>query len=86
MVETEDGFELESWETILVDDSIPGKPEILGLAVRTARSLVKKAQELPLEQALEAEATAFAGLFKGHDQKEGMQAFLQRRKPEFKGN
>ena len=56
------------------------------LAVRTARSLVKKAQELPLEQALEAEATAFAGLFKGHDQKEGMQAFLQRRKPEFKGN
>lgn len=39
MVETEDGFELESWETILVDDSIPGKPEILGIVAEAEAQL-----------------------------------------------
>lgn len=55
------------------------------LAVRAARTLVRKAQELPLAEAQQGEAHAFATLFDGHDQKEGMQAFLQRRPPNFEG-
>ncbi len=55
------------------------------LAVRAARTLVRRAQERPLADALRAEAEAFAALFDGQDQKEGMQAFLQRRPPAFEG-
>lgn len=55
------------------------------LAVRAARRLVRNAQDVPLADALDAEARAFGALFDGHDQKEGMQAFLERRSPEFQG-
>lgn len=55
------------------------------LAVRAARTLVRRAQERPLADALRAESEAFAALFDGQDQKEGMQAFLQRRTPAFEG-
>lgn len=55
------------------------------LAVRAARRLVRNAQDVPLADALDAEARGFATLMAGHDAKEGMQAFLQRRNPEFRG-
>ncbi len=55
------------------------------LAVRAARRLVRNAQDVSLADALAAEAQTFATLFEGFDQKEGMQAFLQRRTPAFQG-
>ncbi|MGI8586813.1 MAG: enoyl-CoA hydratase-related protein [Chloroflexia bacterium] len=55
------------------------------LAVRLAKQAVLKAYELPLREGLEAERAAFYTLFSSEDQKEGMRAFVEKRKPEYKG-
>ncbi len=54
------------------------------VAVRAAKEAVKKAWELPLREGLEAERNKFYFLFASEDQKEGMQAFIEKRKPEWK--
>ncbi len=55
------------------------------IAVRMAKESVNKAYELPLEQGLEYERRLFYFLFATEDQKEGMQSFVEKRKPEWKG-
>lgn len=55
------------------------------MAVAQIKEVVLAGQDLPLEQALTLERKAFQLLFGSHDQKEGMQAFLQKRKPEYLG-
>jgi len=55
------------------------------LAVRLAKESVLKALELPLSEALAAERRAFCLLFATEDRTEGVAAFLEKRKPEFKG-
>ena len=55
------------------------------LAVRLAKQAVLKAYELPLREGLEAERTAMYTLFSSEDQKEGMRAFIEKRKPTFQG-
>ncbi len=54
------------------------------VAVRAAKEVVKKAWELPLQEGLDAERNKFYFLFSTEDQKEGMQAFIEKRKPEWK--
>ena len=61
---------------------IASKPPI---AVRMAKDAVLKAYEMPLEAALDYERKAFAYLFGTEDRKEGMRAFVEKRKPVFKG-
>ena len=55
------------------------------LAVRMGKEAVNKAFELSLSEGLEAERRAFYMLFASQDQKEGMQAFVEKRKAEWKG-
>jgi enoyl-CoA hydratase len=55
------------------------------LAVRFGKAMVNKAYELSLSEGLEAERRAFYMLFASDDQKEGMQAFIEKRKAEWKG-
>jgi len=55
------------------------------LAVRLGKEAVNKAFELPLSEGLESERRAFYMLFASQDQKEGMQAFIEKRKAEWKG-
>lgn len=55
------------------------------LAVQAAKEAVLKAANLPLNEALEFERKAFYLLFASEDRTEGMKAFLEKRKPEFKG-
>ncbi len=55
------------------------------LAVRLAKAAVNKAYELPLREGLEAERSAFYTLFSSEDQKEGMRAFVEKRKAQYKG-
>ena len=55
------------------------------LAVRMAKEAVLKAFETPLAEGLAAERKSFYFLFASEDQKEGMHAFLEKRKGEFKG-
>src|SRR5438067_8787946 len=55
------------------------------LAVRLAKESVNKAFETPLEEGLLVERKNFYFLFASEDQKEGMRAFLEKRKASFKG-
>jgi len=55
------------------------------LALRLAKESVLKAFETPLAEGLAAERRSFYFLFSTDDQKEGMHAFLEKRKGVFKG-
>jgi enoyl-CoA hydratase len=55
------------------------------LATRMAKEAVLKAFEAPLSEGLASERKSFYFLFSTEDQKEGMRAFLEKRKGVFKG-
>ena len=55
------------------------------LAVRAIKEVVQLGQDAPLETALLVERKAFMMLFDSADQKEGMKAFLEKRKPVYQG-
>ncbi len=55
------------------------------LAVRAAKRLIHDGLSVPLDAALRTEAAVFATLFDSADQKEGMRAFLAKRRAEFRG-
>ena len=55
------------------------------LAVRAAKEAVNRAYELSLEAGLEFERRNFFMLFASEDQKEGMTAFIEKRKPTWRG-
>ena len=54
------------------------------LAVLAAKKLINQAYELPLSEGLHQERQEFYNLFATKDQKEGMQAFFEKRKPVWK--
>lgn len=56
------------------------------VAVKFAKALVDDGLDLPLDEALELEADTFGDCFRTADQKEGMAAFLAKRKAQFKGS
>jgi enoyl-CoA hydratase len=55
------------------------------LAVRLAKDAVNQALETPLSAGLAYERNHFYALFSTDDQKEGMSAFLEKRKPTWQG-
>ncbi|MFT5725679.1 MAG: enoyl-CoA hydratase [Bacteroidia bacterium] len=55
------------------------------IAVQLAKESVLKAYEMPLQESLSFERKNFYLLFATEDQKEGMHAFVEKRKPSFKG-
>ncbi len=55
------------------------------LAVKLAKEAVLKAANTPLDEGLEFERKSFYLLLASEDRKEGMRAFLEKRKPEFRG-
>jgi enoyl-CoA hydratase len=55
------------------------------LAVAQAKRAIQRGADADLPTANELEAQAFAMLFGSEDQKEGMKAFGEKRKPEFRG-
>ena len=55
------------------------------IALRLAKEAVNAAHEMSLTDALAYERRLFYLLFASEDQKEGMAAFLEKRKPDFKG-
>jgi enoyl-CoA hydratase len=55
------------------------------VAVRAAKEAVVKGLDMGVEEGLAFERSLFSLLFGTQDQKEGMKAFIEKRKPEFKG-
>lgn len=55
------------------------------IAVQLAKESVLKAFEMPLQEALHFERKNFYTLFATEDQKEGMNAFVEKRHPKFEG-
>jgi enoyl-CoA hydratase len=55
------------------------------IAVRLAKRMINQAYELTLTEGLQKEKQEFYRLFGTEDQKEGMKAFVEKRKPNWKG-
>ena len=72
-----------------MNDLVEQKVDILfvtnQVAIRAAKKLVNQSYELTLSEGLAEEKQAFYNLFASEDQKEGMNAFIAKRKPEWKG-
>ena len=75
-------------------DNLVGEAEALAqsiaehaapLAARACLQAVTRGARLPLDEALRLEAELFARLFATEDVREGTRAFLEKRKPSFKG-
>ncbi len=74
--------ELYMQETVKLAKEIAAMSPI---AVQMAKESVKRSFEVPLEEGLHFERKNFYMLFSAEDQKEGMNAFIEKRKPDFKG-
>jgi enoyl-CoA hydratase len=88
----------EAFEMGLVSEVVPD-PEVEGRAIDLARQLatlpplalqlakesVLAGMEAPLSTALALETKSIQILFSSQDQKEGMRAFIEKRKPKFEG-
>lgn len=59
--------------------------EMSPIALSMAKTALKNASRLDLRAGLEAELDLFALCFSSEDKEEGVRAFLEKRKPEFKG-
>ncbi len=71
-----------------LEDALELAGEIAGrapLAIRLAKEAINQAFETPLSDGLVDERRSFYLLFASQDQKEGMQAFVEKRKPDWKG-
>jgi enoyl-CoA hydratase len=55
------------------------------VAIRVAKKMINQAYEESLAEGLQEERQEFYQLFATQDQKEGMQAFIEKRAPEWKG-
>lgn len=69
-------------ETVKLAHQIMGKSSV---QIAFIKSLVNKGLDIDLETACALEISYFSSSFSTEDQKEGMSAFLEKRKPVFKG-
>ncbi|OQP04273.1 enoyl-CoA hydratase [Geobacillus sp. 46C-IIa] len=74
--------ELLMEETMRLAERLAEQPP---LALRLIKEAVQKAVDYPLDEGMQFERKNFYLLFASEDQKEGMAAFLEKRKPRFQG-
>jgi enoyl-CoA hydratase len=69
-------------EALKLAEEIAGRAP---LAVAAAKKMINQSFERFLSDGLAQEKQVFYNLFASEDQKEGMRAFIEKRKPEWKG-
>ncbi|WHY36214.1 enoyl-CoA hydratase-related protein [Cytobacillus firmus] len=75
-------------EELLMEETMKAAEHISSqapIAIRLIKEAVLKAVDTPLNEGMEFERKNFYLLFSTEDQKEGMNAFIEKRKPHFKG-
>ncbi|WP_282140724.1 enoyl-CoA hydratase-related protein [Cytobacillus oceanisediminis] len=75
-------------EELLLEETIKAAEQIANqapIAIRLIKEAVLKAVDTSLNEGMEFERKNFYLLFSTEDQKEGMNAFIEKRKPQFKG-
>ncbi len=55
------------------------------LAIKIAKRVMNKGNDLTIEEGLQMECEKFGAIFSSHDMQEGTKAFVEKRKAEFKG-
>ena len=74
-------------DDLLIDEALEMARVIAALSrpsVMMAKEAVNRAFELPLSEGVRFERRLFQATFATADQKEGMAAFIEKRKPDFK--
>ncbi len=69
-------------EVMKMAEKIASKPS---MAIRTTKTVLNTGLNMDLESSLRFESQSFGLLFSTQDQKEGVRAFIEKRKPSFKG-
>jgi len=70
-------------KTLLIAERMAQKPLS---ALASAKKLLRETLDYPIAESEKREAEAFSRCFNSPDQREGMQAFLEKRSPRFEGN
>jgi len=92
-IPAKDAFEMGLASEVVPDPEVEGRAidiarQIAALppiAVQLAKEAVLAGMEAPLSSALALEVKSLQILFSSQDQKEGMRAFIEKRKPKFQG-
>ena len=92
-ISAKEAFEMGLASEVVPDPEVEGRAIDLArqiavlppLAVQLAKEAVLAGMEAPLGSALALEVKSLQILFSSHDQKEGMRAFIEKRKPKFSG-
>lgn len=94
IISAQEAFRIGLVDALFEPEELMGKARAMAarivsnapLAVAEAKRVIHLGQSMTLEQANQFETLAFASLFGSEGQKEGMSAFIDKRKPTFKGN
>lgn len=93
MISAEEAFRMGLVDLVVAPDDLMDvaramaaqMAELAPLALAACMQAVQQGAALPLDRALELEATIFGSLSDSADKKEGVEAFLNKRKPHFIG-
>jgi len=93
MIKADEAQRIGLLDRVVATDELKNETKIMALklikrpavALRAAKTAMRKGLNMSLKDGLILEQDLFAMLFGTEDQKEGMAAFMEKRKPEFRG-